>query len=121
MTLNAEFIQKMKESLEEEKRRIESELSRFAKPTGTSGDYETGFEDIGRDRDENAQEVENYQENLAMEDTLEKRLHMILRSLAQIAEGKYGKCASCGADIEGARLEANPEAITCISCSRKAA
>lgn len=35
-----------------------------------------------------------------------------------LANGTYGTCASCGAEIPPARLEAMPEAVRCVSCQR---
>ncbi|MBV8033155.1 MAG: TraR/DksA C4-type zinc finger protein, partial [Betaproteobacteria bacterium] len=37
---------------------------------------------------------------------------------ARFREGRYGICVDCGADIEYARLRANPSAIRCIHCQR---
>ena len=36
----------------------------------------------------------------------------------RIAEGNYGSCTDCGADIDFARLRANPTATRCIACQR---
>ena len=35
----------------------------------------------------------------------------------RLAEGRYGTCERCGAQIPGERLEARPEARTCVGCS----
>ena len=35
---------------------------------------------------------------------------------ARIADGSYGVCADCGADIPVARLRAQPAALRCIAC-----
>ncbi len=40
-------------------------------------------------------------------------------SLSNLSKGTYGKCESCGKDIETARLEAMPTATLCLSCSKK--
>lgn len=40
-------------------------------------------------------------------------------ALARIADGTYGKCAECGADIAPGRLEARPEAELCVSCQQQ--
>ena len=37
---------------------------------------------------------------------------------ARMAEGRYGSCTDCGAEIEFARLQANPGALRCIACQR---
>ncbi len=36
----------------------------------------------------------------------------------RLAEGSYGRCASCGADIGFERLRANPAAVRCVGCQR---
>jgi RNA polymerase-binding transcription factor DksA len=38
-------------------------------------------------------------------------------ALGRIADGTYGECATCGADIAPARLEAVPHAAQCIKCA----
>jgi DnaK suppressor protein len=39
------------------------------------------------------------------------------RAVAKIDEGSYGLCDRCGEKIPGARLEARPWSILCMSCS----
>jgi phage/conjugal plasmid C-4 type zinc finger TraR family protein len=38
---------------------------------------------------------------------------------ARIADGSYGVCADCGADIPVARLRAQPGALRCIACQQR--
>ena len=38
-------------------------------------------------------------------------------ALGRIAQGTYGTCANCGADIPRERLEAQPVATRCIRCA----
>jgi DnaK suppressor protein len=40
-------------------------------------------------------------------------------ALQRIADGSYGECVNCGADITEARLKAAPEASRCIHCQEK--
>jgi RNA polymerase-binding transcription factor DksA len=40
------------------------------------------------------------------------------RALARVATGTYGVCASCGGDIDPARLQVVPDADRCVQCSR---
>lgn len=50
-------------------------------------------------------------------DALQRReLVEIERALERLAEGVYGTCVSCGADIAAERLDALPTAITCVGC-----
>jgi RNA polymerase-binding transcription factor DksA len=37
------------------------------------------------------------------------------RAQAQLAEGSYGRCDSCGATISAERLEARPWAVRCVT------
>jgi RNA polymerase-binding transcription factor DksA len=43
----------------------------------------------------------------------------IVRALASIEAGSYGVCEMCGGAIGAERLEARPDARTCISCARR--
>jgi RNA polymerase-binding transcription factor DksA len=45
----------------------------------------------------------------------ERRIGEARRALA---EGKYGICRGCGAQIPAERLEAVPEAVLCLDCQR---
>ncbi len=116
MTLDQKTLAELKEKLIAEKKRLESELSQIAKPTEIPGDYETKFEDIGRGEDENASEVEQYSDNLALEDTLEKQLKEANNALERMEKGTYGICESCNQEIDPERLRAYPAAATCIRC-----
>jgi RNA polymerase-binding protein DksA len=116
MTLDSKTISELKEALLKEKKELEENLSRIAKPTDDKGDYETSFEDIGTDRDDNATEVEQYTDNLPVEATLEKKLQDILEALQRMDTGTYGVCENCHQDIDIERLKANPSAKTCITC-----
>ncbi len=41
------------------------------------------------------------------------------KALERIKNGKYGKCISCGKDIEEDRLEILPTALECMECENK--
>ena len=38
-------------------------------------------------------------------------------ALSRIEDGTYGECATCGAEIAPARIEAVPHAAQCIKCA----
>ncbi len=97
-----------------EKARLESELSRFATATGTIGSYETRIEDMGTDPDENASEVEEYVDNLGLEQNLEGQLKEVHDALLKMEQGTYGVCEKTGEAIALDRLEAYPAARTAL-------
>lgn len=112
MTLDTAVLAQLKEKLVAEKTRLEAELRRFAKPTGGEGNFETQFDVIGTDPDENATEVEEYTDNLALEGTLESQLKDVYDALDKMEKGTYGVCEKTGEDIPVDRLMAYPAART---------
>jgi len=116
MTLDPQIKEELKEKLLGQKTRLEDELGRIAKPTGTEGDYKTTFpEDIGSRNDENATEVETYTDALAVEQTLEQQLKDVLDALEKMEKGTYGTDEETGDDIDLERLKAYPAARTNIT------
>lgn len=116
MAIEQKDLNEFKEALLKEKTRIEEELNRIGKPTTSAGDFSTNFTEIGTDEDDNASEVEEYTDNLALGTTLEKQLKDILEALGKIEDGTYGKCENCNAEIPLERLKAYPAAKKCLSC-----
>jgi len=53
----------------------------------------------------------------ALADTERKELVEIEAALDRIADHRFGTCESCGHAIAERRLEAMPEARTCVACS----
>ncbi len=47
-------------------------------------------------------------------------LALIERALFRLADGTFGNCVSCGAQISVARLDQNPAVETCASCDAPA-
>lgn len=117
MALDKKVIEEMKELLLKEKESLEKSLSRIARPVDKKeGDYETNFEEIGTDKDDNATEVDQYAGNVSVETSLEKQLQEVLDALNRIEAGTYGTCENCRKEIDVERLRANPSARTCIKC-----
>ena len=110
-------LDELKAALLSEKTELEKSLERIARPIDKEkGDYETNFETIGTDREDNTTEVEEYTENLPVELTLEKNLQDVLFALERMEKGTYGFCENCQKEIDLDRLRANPSAKTCIKC-----
>lgn len=114
--LDNKIAEELKVKLLEEKANLEKELLQFAKPTGTPGNYETQHDVIGEDQDDNATEVEEYADNLALENNLEKQLKEVNDALQRMESGTYGYCDNCGEMMSLERLRAYPAARKCIRC-----
>jgi RNA polymerase-binding transcription factor DksA len=115
MVIEREVLQELKEQLLQEKLHLEGELTRIATPTGTPGEYETRFEDIGREDGDSETETEQYVDNIAVENTLEQKLQDVTDALNRMEMEKYGKCEICGEDIAIDRLYAYPSARICMN------
>lgn len=118
--MDSDFIKRMKEQLESEKTRLESELSRFShrNTKATEADFTADFPNMGDKEDENASEVAQFTDNLSLEDELEKALRDVESALKLIEKGTYGTCKYCGQMIDERRLSARPTSSSCIQCKK---
>jgi len=113
--MDQKILEELKNKLVAEKKQLEEQLERFAKKTA-EGEYKTDFpDDIGSEQGENALEVEQHVDNLALEQSLETQLKNVLDALKKMDEGNYGKDEETGEDIDANRLMANPAARTNIT------
>lgn len=113
MSLSPEIQNELKEQLIKTKERIEGELRRFSKSSDDGESFETKFpDDIGSTNDENATEVEEYTDNLAIEKDLKEQLTDINDALSRMETGTYGKDEETNEEIPLARLQAYPAART---------
>ena len=121
MIENKTFIQQQKEKLEQEKSDIENSLKSFAtKDKKLTGDWDTKFPQFNSsDLEDSSDEVEEYENLLPIEFSLEKRLNAVNTALNNIKEEKYGYCIKCEKEIPVERLEAHPSAQTCNQCDSK--
>ena len=56
---------------------------------------------------------------LNVKESEKRSLEAVENALAKIAEGTYGVCEECGADIPEKRLLAIPAARHCVACQEK--
>lgn len=116
--LDQKDLTTFKIALEKERGQLTAELSAIAKPDpAIKGNWiadfpqmETGETGSHVSRDEEEDEVEEYEVNLAAEHSLESRLLAVTRALHRIHTGTYGICANCKKEIPIDRLNANPAA-----------
>lgn len=114
---------KLKKNLEKERRKLIKDLKSFAKKDPKiKGNWLTRFPFFGFSRshqDESAEKIEEYENLLSIEHTLELRLKDIDSALEKIKNNTYGLCENCKKEIETRRLEIVPEAKLCLGCSKK--
>ncbi|MDD2274729.1 MAG: hypothetical protein PHI91_02575 [Candidatus Pacebacteria bacterium] len=115
--MTPEFIKQRKEDLLNRKEELEKELNEFAVRT-SKDNWETKYPQMDGVEEEKTDEVEEYENLLPIERSLEEKLKNINVALENIERGEYGKC-SCGELISEERLTVLPEARTCDVCKCK--
>jgi RNA polymerase-binding transcription factor DksA len=116
--MDKETIEELKSKLIKEKEEIEKSLEGIAKKDPYApGGWRASVPDFdGGSMEEESDEVENYQNLLSQEASLESRLKEIKEALEKIKTGKYGICEKCKKEIEVERLQTYPAAKTCLKC-----
>jgi len=109
----------LKTKLEEQLNTIVAELSTIGTYDEANDNWEAvpDPEESAADADENesADYNEDFAERIATLETLEREYRDIKRALAKITTGTYGFCEVGSEPIEMKRLEARPDARTCIA------
>lgn len=112
--ISKELIEENKQKLLAEQKRILTVLKREdVSDKEFPGGMKPKYDELGNEDGENASEVENFGNQLAVTEELESQLKKIEWALARIDDGTYGKCAE-GDEIEEDRLRALPTAETCL-------
>jgi len=118
--MNSKDLAEIKAKLLDEKKHLEQELDKIAKKNPHNpNDYDAQFEDIGEDEEDSTSEVVEYGLNLSLEQTLEKSLKDVIKSLERIEKGDYGICKYCKQEIDPKRLKARPTSSACVACKTK--
>src|SRR5258708_24887926 len=104
MTKNEDIAKDLKTRLSELTGRLAEIDSELRKP-------------LSADSEERATDLENQDALEGIKNSEIQEVHQIQGALRRIAEGTYGVCVQCGADIDPKRLEALPIATRCISCA----
>lgn len=110
-------IGQFKTKLEEEKQRLEHEMTSVGRANGAvPGDWEPIPSVIGVEADlaDQADVIVSREENTAILADLEARYDHVLGALGRIEKGTYGVCEVGGEQIEEKRLAADPAATTCV-------
>ncbi len=117
--MKKELLETLQKKLDKEKLAIEKELESFAtQDKNIKGNWDAKRQNAeDTDMEEKADEVEEYDNLLSLEHSLELKLKDVNLALEKISGGTYGKCEKCGKGIEEERLLACPEAKLCIKCN----
>lgn len=110
----------LKEKLETQKESLQKELESFAKKDENlkhNWDARYPNREDG-DKEEEADEVQEYNNKLSLEYNLELKLKDVNMALDKIGQSKYGICENCDKEIDKKRLLACPEAKTCLKCNK---
>ncbi len=108
----------LKAKLEEQKRSLEKELRSFAeKDSNLKHNWDAKYPNRENgNMEEEADEMQEYDNLISLEHSLESKLKNVNLALEKIEKGEYGKCEKCGKQIEEERLQAAPEAKLCVKC-----
>jgi len=121
MTEAGPEMEKLKQKLTDERKRIEEELTTMVEGESSESAKESMSElsmydnhpaDVATEtfeREKNEALIKNAQSIL-------KRIDMALESMER---GTYGICSECGHRIAANRLEALPYAVTCMTCQER--
>lgn len=112
-------FENLRKRLLAEKKVLEGELDEVGRRNpNVPGDWEAipPETESGADADLNvvADNVEGFEEAVAVEGELEQRLFQVISALKRMENNTYGICLVCKKEIESDRLLANPAATTCI-------
>ena len=119
--MDKKLIEDLKNKLEIEKKSIQDELESFAtEDKNLKHNWDAKYPNReDSDKDEKADDVQEYDNKLSLEYSLELKLKDVNNALEKIAQGTYGTCEDCGKEIGKDRLLACPEAKTCLNCHKK--
>lgn len=117
--MDKQFIEERKKDLLDRKESLKKQLSTFAKKSEINEeDFNTKWTDFGEKDDDNISEVEIFERDLNLEETLEFSIDKINKALKKIEEGTYGICEKCEKPIEEGRLKVFPSATACMKCKK---
>jgi len=108
MTIPKEKLEQLKQTLLEERKRIQENIKVLGK------NMDLG-DSPGMDNEE-ADESEEADNELGAIEVLKERIANMDVALGKMESGTYGACEDCGENIELELLEVNPESAVCREC-----
>lgn len=111
--VNQQVMQQLKRQLEQELQEIEQRIEQSERPQATElSNYDNHPAD-------NASDLTDQLTEMAIDEHRGDNAEEIKEALQAMADGTYGKCAVCGKEIPIGRLEAMPQALTCVEHAEK--
>jgi RNA polymerase-binding transcription factor DksA len=114
--LTKSYIKKQRTKLANYQKKLETELSLIGKK---EEGYRPSFPQYGSTEEDNILEMEDFAENLSIEEKLNQLLKETKQAIRRIDRNRYGICRQCQKLIQKERLDIYPLAVDCISCARK--
>lgn len=111
--LSEKDLQRYKRDLERARRQVIRRAESVGSSVNPADERDTEDADI-------IVHIQTREHELWAKDELQKRLCEIDHALQRIAEGTYGVCEVCGAEIEPERLAILPETTMCVRCRAQA-
>lgn len=106
-------VKEYERTLEEEKRKLLAAMEKDRKPADFGSDTE------GNTFDEEADEAEEFTNQLATNEAYKERVNEIDGALNRIRKGEYGTCEKCKGAISEAVLAIAPESALCGNCKKE--
>jgi DnaK suppressor protein len=104
----------IQEQLENERKRLTSELEQVQTSASSSEERREGSP-FGK-REEEATETLELEKRLTIENRIRQELAAVEHALEKFEKGNYGLCENCGQPIDPERLEVLPQASLCMNC-----
>lgn len=106
-------MQQLKRQLEQELQEIEQRIEESERPQATElSNYDNHPAD-------NASDLTDQLTEMAIDEHRGENAEEIKEALQAMADGTYGNCTVCGKEIPIGRLEAMPQALTCVEHAEK--
>lgn len=111
--MDPQVLEKFRRQLEQELKEIEQQIEETERPVATElSNYDNHPAD-------NASDLTDKLTEMVIDEHRGDHAEEIKHALQAMEDGTYGKCAICGEEIPIGRLEAKPEALTCVEHAEK--
>lgn len=114
--MDQNFLAEQKKKLQAQAEQVGADLTVFALKTKGPGGFTARYPNVGDEVEDNVFEMATQEEQADAEKNLEELLERTKAAIKRINDSSYGRCLSCGREIELERLKAAPEAEECLEC-----